>query len=577
MLTSPIEEIKSRLDIVQVLGAYIKLKKAGANYRALCPFHGEKTPSFFVSPARQIWHCFGCNLGGDIFRFVMQIEGIEFGDALRMLAQKANVELKPLDKEAAGWKTERKRLYDICETACRFFEKQLEGSAKGKEARKYLLSRNITEQSIGDWRLGWSPETWSGLTDYLTSKKYEKRELEKVGLSVRSEKGSHYDRFRGRIIFPIFDFNGQVIAFGGRVLEKKEGVAKYVNSPATILYDKSRVLYGLNKAKVEMRKNDSCILVEGYTDTILAHQVGCGNTVSSSGTALTSFQLSTLKRYTENLFLAYDMDLAGSSATRRGIDLAQAQGFNIKIVTMPEDKDPADIISENPKAFGKLVEKSVSIMDFYFQTALSSHDKSTPEGKKAISRLLLPSIKIIPNKIEQSVWVQKLSKEIEVKEENIEEELEKIKPEVPETPEFSPSHPAAPEPPSKTRKELLEERILSLILKFPDKMEIIDKNLIPSLSPKAQAVLANFQRPQGLPEDVKDFYNYIVLKSEVEEIENKDLCPEINFCLKEIQLIDLKKELGGISRQIKKAEEAKDSKLADKLAGQFNQKTKDLI
>jgi len=305
MFSSPIEEIKSKLDIAEVIGSYIKLTKAGINYKALCPFHGEKTPSLFVSPSRQIWHCFGCSEGHSIFDFVMKIEGIEFGDALRILAQKAGVELKPLKPEL---RTKRQRFYEICELAVKFYQKQLEKSLKGKEAKKYLLKRGINEESIEKWRLGWAPEAWQGLSDFLSSQGYSKQEIEKTGLAIKSEKGSYFDRFRSRIMFPVFDLNSQVIGFGGRVLKKEKEVSKYMNTPNSLLYDKSRILYGLDRSKVGIRKNDSCMLVEGYIDVILAHQANMENVVATSGTALTPFHLTILKRYSKNLSLAFDMD-----------------------------------------------------------------------------------------------------------------------------------------------------------------------------------------------------------------------------------------------------------------------------
>ncbi|PJB98316.1 MAG: hypothetical protein CO078_02160, partial [Candidatus Nealsonbacteria bacterium CG_4_9_14_0_8_um_filter_36_17] len=265
--------------------------------------HSFMTPNFVVG---------NCGKGGDLFGFVKEIEGVEFGDALRILAQKAGVELKKYTPEYTKLKSERQRLYEICELATRFFEKQLEESSTGKEAKKYLISRGITEESIKKWRLGYSPDTWQGLSDFLVSKRYKQEEAERAGLSIKNERGSFFDRFRGRIIFPIFDLNSQVIGFGGRVFKEKDKteIAKYVNTPNTLLYDKSRVLYGLDRAKLEVRKRENCVLVEGYTDVIMSHQAGILNVVATSGTALTPYQLKILKRYSENLILGFDMDVA---------------------------------------------------------------------------------------------------------------------------------------------------------------------------------------------------------------------------------------------------------------------------
>ncbi|PIQ07464.1 MAG: DNA primase [Candidatus Nealsonbacteria bacterium CG18_big_fil_WC_8_21_14_2_50_37_10] len=586
MISSPIDEIKNRLDIVEVIGSYIKLQKAGVNFRAICPFHSEKKPSFFVSPTRQIWHCFGCSKGGDIFGFVKEIENVEFGDALRILAQRAGVELRKYTPEYAKLKTERQRLYEIYELTSLFFEKQLEASSVGKEAKRYLLGRGITEESIKKWRLGYSPDTWQGLSDFLVSKGYTKAEAERAGLSIKDERGSFFDRFRGRIIFPIFDFNSQVIGFGGRVFKEKdkEEIAKYVNTPNTLLYDKSRVLYGLDRAKLEIRRRDTCVLVEGYTDVIMSHQAGIFNVVATSGTALTLWQLKILKRYSENLILGFDMDVAGDSATKRGIDLAQSQGFNIKIVRLQAGKDAADIISKNPKEWETSLQNSKSILEFYFETAFSAKNPKTPEGKKEIAKILLPVLKRIPNQIEKSFWLQKLSKNLEVREEDLREELKKAK-------LSEEIYGLEPEEiitqPLKSRKELLEERIITLILKSPQNLNLIEKNFLPYFSPEIQEILTKLEKKENpnseffsypsaaKGEEETHLFDYLSLKAEVEEIEEKDIEPEIKICLKEIQSLEIKNKLDELSKKIKKAEEEKNSKKIEKLIQEFNEFAKE--
>ncbi len=571
MLNSPVDEIKNRLDIIEVIGSYIKLQKTGINYRAVCPFHSEKKPSFFVSPSRQIWHCFGCSAGGDIFKFVMQIEGVEFGDALRILAQRAGVELRRQTPEYKQWKTERQELYEICELATRFFEKQLEESKSGKEAKKYLISRGIKEENIKKWRIGYAPDVWQGLADFLNSKDYQQGKIKEAGLGLSSEKGSFYDRFRGRIIFPIFDLNSQVVGFGGRVFKDKDNkeIAKYVNIPQTALYDKSRILYGLDKAKVEIRKKNACILVEGYTDVIMAHQAGTQNVVATSGTALTPFQLKILKRYTENLILGFDMDVAGDTATKRGIDLAQILGFNIKVLRLPEGKDAAEIISKNEKEWEEALSQPKSIMDFYFETAFVGRDKNTGEGKKEISKILLPIIKIIPNRIVQAHWISELAKRLNTKEENIEEELKKIKLE--EHPEILGIEPEEIKNlPAKSRKELLEERLVILILKSPQSISLIEERL-DKFSEPIKEILTKLKKKAKID---SDFFNYLALRADVEEMEEKEIVPEIQCCLKEILAMEIKNKLDQISLEIRKAEEEKNSEKVEELIKEFNRVAK---
>lgn len=571
MLGSPIEEIKSRLDIIDVIGGYIKLQKAGANYRAVCPFHTEKKPSFFVNPARQIWHCFGaCGVGGDIFKFVMMIEGVEFGDALRILAQKAGVELKKQDAKWPEQQSQRQKLYEITELACNFFETQLEGSSSGKTAKEYLLQRGVKEESIKKWRLGYAPDVWEGLTNFLISHGYKAEDIEKAGLCLKSEKKQNfYDRFRGRITFPIFDLSSQVIGFGARTL-KKEETAKYINSPATLLYDKSRILYGLNKAGVSVRKNNACILVEGYMDAIMTFQAGFENVVATSGTALTSYQLKILKRYTDNLYSCFDMDIAGDSATKRGIDLAQAEDFNIKVVIIPQGKDPAEFIqNNNSESFQKLTDSAKSIHDFYFENALAKFSKDTLEGKKNISKILLPVIKRISNKIEQNVWMKDLAQILQVREEDILEELKKVSMDQNEH-GFNQENEQPVQRAVKTRKELLEERLISLFVRAPEFINLVSQDDLKLFSLETVKMIDHLQNKQTIDSVLTDKINCLSLELEARGLDiGLDLKEEFNCCFKELKSLTVKDKLSQICKEIRIAEQEKNFGKVQELVEQF--------
>ncbi len=587
MADSQIDEIKNRLNIVDVVQGYIKLYKAGANYRANCPFHSEKKPSFFVSPARQIWHCFGsCGEGGDIFKFVMKVEGVEFGDALRILAEKAGVELTRQDPKL---KTERQRLFEISELACRFFEKQLEESAAGKEVKGYLSGRGIKEETIKNWRIGYSPDSWRSLSDFLVGQGYKREEVANAGLALKSERGGDfYDRFRGRIMFPIFNLSSKPIGFGGRVfknLKRPDGQdeAKYINTPNTLIYDKSRVLYGLNKAGMEARKKDFCMLVEGYVDAIMVSQAGFENVAATSGTALTIYQLEILKRYSDNLFTAFDMDIAGDSATKRGIDLAQTAGFNIKIVTTPENpetpgvafKDPADVVAKDPLLWEQRVKNAKTIHNFYFENTLAKFDKNTVEGKKQISKVLMPVIKKIPNKIEQELWIQDLAKVLKIKEENIEDELKKVKITGSELERRIDQTLKPKEESLKSRKEMLEDYLSVVAFKNPGIIDLVKTEDINIFSPKFISVmdyLKNNNPPiEESQKELQDLINQISLKAEILELDpGFDLEAEFSNCFREIKMIDVKNRLDEISCNIKKAEEENNFAAVDILAKEFD-------
>lgn len=582
MFTSPVEEIKSRLDIQDVVGQYVKLQKAGANMRALCPFHSEKTPSFFVSPARQVWRCFGCGVHGDIFSFIMQIEGVEFGDALRNLAQRAGVELKKASPFFEKMQTEKKVLSEIVEWATKFFEKQLEESKSGEAVRQYLLKRGLIEESIKKWRLGYAPESAHSLLDFLQSKGYQEELIGKAGLLVWVER-ERFDRFRSRVMFPITDLNSQVIGFGGRIFGEKakdKEIAKYLNTSNTPLYDKSKTLYGLDKAKLEIRKQDQAILLEGYMDAILVSQAGTSNAVAVSGTALTISHLKILKRYTQNLLLSFDMDLGGDIATRRGIDLAIGEGFNVKVVSMPQGKDPADVVSQDKAVWDTSVASSKSIFDYSFDTALSQHDKTKPEEKKVIANLLLPIIKRIPNRIEQSHWILRLAKELDVKEEDIAIELKKLPEE--ETVPVLVEDSSVFKQEQKPRKGLLEERVFVLLFRNPAFLEEIKEENMVLFSFPSQEILEGMKKNPSLdftkfdtifPQETSESLKYIALQADVEasekEADEEQTLEEFRGCLGELQKLDLKEKLDKIAKEIKLAEELHDGEKVKTLMEEF--------
>ena len=583
-MDNPVEEIKNRLDIVDVIGGYIKLKKAGANHQAVCPFHSEKKPSFIVSPSKQIWKCFGCNKGGDIFSFIMEIEGVEFGDALRILAQRAGVELKKTRPEL---KTKRKYLYEICELATKFFEKQLHNSRVGKEVKEYLGKRTISEESMNTWRLGYAPDTWHGLSKFLISCGYKKDQIKDTGLIVCNEQGNFYDRFRGRIMFPLFDFNSQPIGFSGRVFQNKESekdqekmTAKYVNTTNTMLYDKSKVLYGLDKARVDIRKQDNCILVEGQTDVILSYQAGIKNIAATSGTALTPYQLNILKRYSKNLMLGFDMDVAGDTAVKRGIALAQKMDFNIKVLRMSGSHDAADVIAKNPKDWKEIIQNAQSILDYYFQNALSKFDKSDPEGKQKIAKVLLPVLKRIPNKIVRYHWIQRLAKEIEAREEDIENELAEIKPE---------SHRVDKEIENKeqvelkTKEELIEEQILLFCIQDKKNIQFLSQDDYQWFSKQNIELLEAIKEfdveskvlKEKLSPDLFQKLQFLSLKAEVEsKIEQSE--QEIKKSCFRLKSLCIKKKLEEISMQIKKAERNNEKERLSKLVEEFDKLAKQI-
>lgn len=430
MADSNVEKIKDRLSINDVVGQYVQLRKAGRNYVGLCPFHKERTGSFHVSPERGTYKCFGCGEGGDIFSFVEKIEGIDFPTALRQLAEKAGVKLEARAGSVPQNKEKEERLREVCEAAATFFSSQLEHNIN---VLQYLKARGVNDETLRLWRLGYAPAEWRALTEHLLSLEFTKDEIVEAGLAIRSEKkiGEVYDRFRGRIMFPIADQGGRIIAFSGRFFEevkgKKEGSepAKYHNSPETLLFKKSRALYGLDKAKGYIRKADCILLVEGQFDLILSHQSGLPFAVALSGTALTPEHLSLLSRLSKRLVLALDADAAGIRSGLRSAGMALAQGFDVKVPTFPEGKDPADIARENPELLKAAIRTSKNAIEFFLE-ALQRDAKDERGYIKIVQGQILPLVQAVGSKIEQEHFIRLIAKRVGVTESAVVVDMNKL-------------------------------------------------------------------------------------------------------------------------------------------------------
>lgn len=424
---SSIDEVRQKTDIVEVVGRYVALKKAGRLFRGLCPFHGEKTPSFFVYPEQQNWHCFGCNTGGDAFSFIMKKEGLEFKEALHQLADRAGVSLTPLRPEVEEDKKERDRLYQANEAAAQYFHNLLLNSPAAEKVRAYIASRGFNAKSQVDFKLGYALNSWEALKPHLLERGYTEKELVAAGLVIETEDRNAYDRFRHKLMFPIMDSRGHVLGFGARVLD--DSFPKYVNSPQTPLFDKSGNLYGINLAAAGIRKQDMAVIVEGYIDVIIAHQYGFNNVVASMGTSITEKQVAILKKLTRNVVLALDADTAGEEAMARGVGHENTLEAEVRVVTLPEGKDPDDVIKADAKAWQKLLVEAIPIIDYTFGIVTAKLDLSTPRGKSAAAEQLLPIVGQIKDGVRQAHYLQKLAQLVKVSERTLEATLSRTKPE----------------------------------------------------------------------------------------------------------------------------------------------------
>lgn len=584
-MPSQIEEIKARVDIVDLISEYIKVKQAGTNFRALCPFHNEKTPSFMVSREKQIWHCFGCSEGGDIFTFVQKMEGVDFAEALKILANKAGVKLVSQDPQLSSQKN---RLLDIIEAAANFWHKVLLESPSAQKARDYLVKRKVSEKIINDFKIGYAVDSWDNLIRFLKNRGFKDQEIFLAGLSVKKERGQDfYDRFRDRLMFPINDLHGNPIGFSGRALNPDEKAGKYINTPQTLIYNKSLAIFNLDKAKQEIKKADLAILVEGQMDVLSAVQAGTQNVVASSGTALTLDQLRILKRYTNNLAIAFDTDIAGESAAKRGIDLALSEEFNVKVIVLLEGKDPDECIKNNPDDWFLAVKNAKSIMEYYFDQTFSRFSSNKVEDKKEAAKILLPVISKMGNSIEKTHWLQQLGNRLNVSEQVLRESLTK-------RPDDVSNKPSQDLLVRKDRNLMLLEQIFAIVLKYPEYLSNLIDNILPELI--VESKLNSLYKKliiyytENIGNNVKDF-DYQEFKSQI-KAENLDALADQFVLLAEKDFFDFDSEaikneliktinfykknyysskLKDIERNIKEAENRNDSALSNKLAEEFGE------
>ncbi|MBU1726686.1 MAG: DNA primase [Candidatus Omnitrophica bacterium] len=419
-----LEDILGKIDIVEVVSGYLPLKKAGRNFKALCPFHHEKTPSFMVSPDRQIFHCFGCNESGNAFKFLMRYERLEFPEAVELLAKKAGVILPQTSSEDPKVASLSTQLYRINELTALFYESRL-NSTEGAKAKDYLLKRGITEETIKTLKIGYAPEKWDALITYLRAKSVPLSLIEKAGLILPKENGGYYDRFRNRVIFPIADIKGRFLGFGARVLDNT--LPKYINSPESPIYTKGKNLYGLGSSRDHIRDKDFVVIVEGYLDFLMPFQAGLKNIVASLGTALTQEQARLLKRYTQNIVMIYDGDSAGELAALRSLEIFIEEEMSVKVVSLPQGSDPDTFVRKfGIEKLNEEVSRAVNIFDYKIKVLKTRYSHKEVEGKAKISSHMLETISKFKNAVLKSEYMKRLAEELDIREDALFQEAAKI-------------------------------------------------------------------------------------------------------------------------------------------------------
>jgi DNA primase len=552
--SSTLEEIKSRLDIVDVISEYVPLKKTGQNWKGLCPFHSEKTPSFIVSPSKQIYHCFGCGSGGDIFTFLNKYENLSFKESLDVLAKKAGVQLKKFRRDAVTVEG-KETLLKLHRDALVFYQQRLKQNPK---AMNYLKNRGLNGEALELFSIGYAPDLWDALFSYLKNKGYKIEIINKAGLITHGSKG-YYDTFRNRIIFPIFDLRGEVIAFGGRVMSESirsgdDSIPKYLNSPETPVFNKGRILYGLNLAKDAIKKAGFVIFVEGYIDVITTHIYGFANAVAPLGTALTQEHGKLIKRFTQEAVLVFDGDASGVKAAKSGVNILLESGLNVRVLLLPEGEDPDSILRKRGKdAFDNLLKNAVSVVDFFVMQ--SGSDQYRKGDISLVAHDALEAISKIPSSVRQGYYVRLLSERLKINELFIREELRKIKKRPQSESKYIVNSLSARAGGAQLKSRPMDEiYLLQLILQFPEKShEIFDA--VSEEDFEDHITRALFKKMRVRIDSYRDgLADYNILISECEE-EERNLLTELLFKLErldsEAELADPEKIFRDCLKRIK--------------------------
>ena len=581
-MNDDVEQVKSKVDIVSLVSEYVQLKKSGRNYKANCPFHNEKTPSFMVSPDRQIFKCFGCGEGGDVFAFLKKMEGLEFGEALRLLASKVGVQLKEYKPSLAEKRKET--LLEISGLASNLFHYLLTKHSLGKNALDYLKARGVIKKSVDNFRLGFSPNQKKFLFQFLVKKGYLPADIISTGLVIATSDGP-IDRFRGRIIFPISDIQGRVTAFSGRSVGSLE--PKYLNSPETLIFNKSKTLYGINLAKASIKKEKAAVLVEGNLDVISSHQVGVENVVAPLGTALTIQQVENLKKLSDTVIFAFDTDLAGDAAEKRGIEIVEEAGMNMKVVQLLEGKDPDEVIKKNPHLWKKVLKEAVPIYDYFINSAVGRYGVDSAEGKRRVVNEVIPTLSKLTDEILRSHYLQQLSAKVGVEETDLRELVDKY---VSGDRKGSEIKEVLDKPLSPRVGSIVEKYLLALVVQSGQ----IEKGVAPELFTDNSyqeifKLVKQYKKEnekwrvkafaKNLPEALLPAFDDILLfdiDEEVLELPSK-LEQEINVCANRLKELSLRKKLKELSIAIKQAEAVGNGDKIRSLSEEFRDRSSELM